>query len=210
MRTTLFFREIIREHRVGLIKGLMLLCFGCYLSLSGCSEVQNLQTAVYVEVLKSDLRLKQLEGRWYLDNSPFNGTAVSCYADGTIAERITYLAGKKEGPAFKWYDNGVQRRQAFYKSNKLDGTLKTWWPNGSLSTESNYVLGIKQGYQKKWYPNGQLSRLTHLVNGREEGMQQAWLKNGKLYVNYEARNGRTFGLRKAKLCYELEDEIVQR
>ena len=48
-----------------------------------------------------------------------------------------------------------------------------------------------------------------IVNGREEGMQQAWRRNGKIYNNYEAKNGRIFGLKRANLCFQLEEEIVQ-
>jgi antitoxin component YwqK of YwqJK toxin-antitoxin module len=48
-----------------------------------------------------------------------------------------------------------------------------------------------------------------IVNGQEEGMQKAWRENGKIYNNYEAKNGRIFGLKRASLCFQLEDEIVQ-
>ena len=34
-------------------------------------------------------------------------------------------------------------------------------------------------------------------------------QNGKIYNNYEAKNGRIFGLKRASLCFQLEDEIVQ-
>ncbi|MFK7981436.1 MAG: toxin-antitoxin system YwqK family antitoxin, partial [Saprospiraceae bacterium] len=69
--------------------------------------------------------------------------------------------------------------------------------------------GIGNGEQKEYYKSGAKFKLKHLINGKEEGIQQSWRENGKIYNNYEAKNGRIFGLKRASLCYELEEEIVQ-
>ncbi len=209
-----FLQAITRVPRIELIKTIL---FGAATLVSACapdtriSEEEPLAVEISeIEVIKDDLELRPIEGRWYWNSKPFDGYAVKCYADGQTAERIPYLNGKKEGVAFKWYQDGVLMKKAFYNTNRLHGEIRTWWPNGSPATAWNYKNGSKDGEQKAWYPNGQLSRKTNFNMGLEEGMQQAWLENGKIYVNYEAKNGRTFGLRKAKLCYELKDEIVQR
>ena len=78
-----------------------------------------------------------------------------------------------------------------------------------LRSESNFKMGIAEGEQWQWYKSGAKFKRRQLVNGREEGIQQSWRENGKIYNNYEAKNGRIFGLKRANLCFELDNEIVQ-
>jgi len=162
-----------------------------------------------IEVLKEELTLNQLEGTWYYNNEPYSGYSLRFYPNDTLAERIGYDQGKREGIARKWSENGVLRIESHYKNNRLDSVYKSWWENGVLSAQTNYANGIKQG-EKEWYPSGQLAKLRQLIDGKENGLQKAWLKNGTLYINYEAKNGRIFGMRKANSCYELKNEKVVR
>lgn len=162
------------------------------------------------EVLKEELVLKPLEGRWYYNNEPFNGYSVRFHPNGALGERLGYVEGKREGVAKRYSDNGVLRVMSNYKNNRLEGEFKTWWENGSLAEQSYYKNGVLHGEQRQWYATRELAKVRNLVNGKEEGMQRAWLKNGKLYVNYEAKNGRIFGMRRANSCYQLENEVVVR
>ncbi|WP_432410840.1 toxin-antitoxin system YwqK family antitoxin [Rasiella sp. SM2506] len=162
------------------------------------------------EILKEDLVLNQLEGRWYYKDQLYSGYSLRYYPNDTLAERIGYHLGKREGIAKKWSENGVLRIESHYKNNRLHSDYKSWWENGVLAAQSNYVDGIKQGIEREWYASGQLAKKRQLVDGNERGLQQAWLENGKLYVNYEAKNGRIFGMRKANSCYKLEDETIIR
>lgn len=182
--------------------------FSCKRTLDAESTVDNSIVIDSVEVLKKELVLNQIEGKWYHQGQPFNGYSLKYHSNGTMAERFGFYKGKREGVAKRWSQNGVLRAMYYYKQNRLDGSYKSWFENGLLGSEVNYVNGKKNGVEKKWYPTGQLSKERHLVEGREEGLQKAWLKNGKLYVNYEAKNGRIFGMRRANSCYQLEDETV--
>lgn len=162
------------------------------------------------EVLKNDLVLNQLEGKWYYNNKLFSGYSLKYYSGESLAEKIGFVEGKREGTAKYWSENGVLRIESFYKNNRLHNTYKSWWDNGVLSAQSNYVDGVKQGVEEEWYVTGQLAKQRQLVDGQEEGMQKAWLQNGKLYINYEAKNGRIFGMLRANSCYKLKDEVVSR
>ncbi len=174
-------------------------------------EVVNDSVAIAnIEVDKKKLFLNQIEGKWYLDNKPFEGYSLKYHENGTVIEKIGFYKGKRQGKAQRWSENGVLRASFNYHQNNLVGTYRTWWENGALSENSTYANGLKEGVEKRWYANGQLAKLRNLVNGREEGMQKAWLKNGTLYVNYEAKNGRVFGLKRSNLCYQLKDEVVTR
>ena len=161
-----------------------------------------------VEVLKEELVLNQIEAKWYYKNIPFSGYSVKLYPNDSLAERIGFVNGKREGIAKQWSEKGMLRVESYYKHNRLNKVYKTWWENGALSSQSNYVDGIKQGVDEEWYPTGQLAKKRQLVDGQEQGLQKAWLENGTIYVNYEAKNGRIFGMRKANSCYKLKNEVV--
>jgi antitoxin component YwqK of YwqJK toxin-antitoxin module len=163
-----------------------------------------------VEVLKSDLKLNQVEGIWYYKNEPYSGYALRFYSNDTLAESLGFNEGKREGVARTWSEQGVLRTQSYYKHNRLEGVYESWWENGNLAAQTNYEKGVKQGVEKEWYQSGERSKIRQLLDGKEDGMQKAWLPNGKLYVNYEAKNGRIFGMRRANSCYTLKDEVIQR
>ena len=160
-------------------------------------------------VSKSELRLNQIEGKWYYGDEPYSGFAFRCYDNGVLAEHLGFQNGKRQGIWSNWSENGVLRIERHYEQNKLMGSYTTWWENGQLASESCYENGVLHGTQQEWYPTGPQAKKRQLANGQELGLQQAWLPNGKIYVNYEAKNGRVFGMKRANLCYQLKDGIVQ-
>ncbi|RAJ11481.1 toxin-antitoxin system YwqK family antitoxin [Arenibacter echinorum] len=195
----------------------LILLFLTAFSLLNCKQAPGVKSEIgksividSAEVSKQDLALNQIEGKWYYKNQPYNGYSLKFHANDTLAERLGFLNGKREGLARRWSENGVLRVESTYSQNKLVGVYKSWWENGVLAEESNYVNGLKQGEEKQWYATGQLSKVRQLIEGKEEGLQKAWLPNGTLYVNYEAKNGRIFGMLRANSCYKLEDEVVVR
>lgn len=163
-------------------------------------------------VHKDSLRLIQNLGIWKLNSVPFNGYAVKYHKNGQLSEKVGYYNGKKEGKGLFWFSDGLLKKEIFYKNNKIEGPLKLWSPNPKsvLVKEFNFSKGIQHGVQKKWHTNGQIAQIRNLEYGKEIGLQQAWLRNGKQYINYEVINGRAFGLKKAQLCYELENEKLQK
>lgn len=140
--------------------------------------------------------------------NPFTGTAV-VFQDTTKVAATSYQEGRKEGMSQKWFLDGQLSYKGFYKKGKQDGVAKTWWKNGNLRTKSHFKEGVAHGLQLSWYKSGTPFTAIQLVDGKEEGLQKAWRENGKIYNNYEAKNGRIFGLKRAALCYELEEEVVQ-
>ncbi len=212
-----FLPEIIKEVQVRLTRSIIL-CSSLFLFFA-CAKTdkETVPTITYqykevknVEIHKDSIRLIPEQGIWQYQGIPFNGYTVRYYSNGVLEERIGYFEGKKEGVAKKWFENGQLQKTSYYSSNKLHGEELIWWSHGTLAATLNYTYGYKNGIQQRWYINGQRSKKTQYHLGKEEGIQQAWLENGKIYVNYEAKNGRSFGLRKAKLCYALENEVVQR
>lgn len=190
---------------------LKLVFFAFCLVFCGCHHVVETAT-IHIpeqEIVKEKLVLHPNEGLVYFLKQPFSGYSIRYYSNGTLAERIGYWQGKKQGTYQKWYNDGILSFEANYNKGRKDGISKTWWRNGLLRSESIHAMGKTNGSQKQWYKNGQLFKSMNIVDGKEVGLQQAWRENGKIYNNYEAKNGRIFGLKRASLCYELEDEMVQ-
>lgn len=187
-------------------------CYVC-LGLLSCGEkVVSPKDSIIIpekEVAKDAIVLHANEGLFYYLEQPFSGFSVHYYPNGILAEKVSFFAGKKEGRYQKWYPDGTLSFEATYQKGRKGGVSKTWWKNGQLRSASTHVMGVANGNQKQWYQSGQLFKSMHIVDGKEEGLQQAWRENGKIYNNYEAKNGRIFGLKRASLCYELEEEIVQ-
>jgi len=176
-----------------------------------CQNIAK-DTAIQIpekEVVKAQIILHPNEGLVYHLAQPFSGYSIKYYPNDTLAERIGYWQGKKQGTYQKWYADGVLSFEANYQKGRKQGISKTWWRNGVLRSASIHEMGVTNGTQRQWYQSGQLFKSMHIVDGKEEGLQQAWRENGKIYNNYEAKNGRIFGLKRANLCYGLEEEIVQ-
>lgn len=161
------------------------------------------------EVNESQLDLKPREGLVYDQGELFTGTAVSFYDNGTKAQSVDYVNGLKDGKKLMWFENGDISFESLYIGGKQNGVTKSWWRNGHLRSLSNFENGVPEGVQTQWYKSGAIFKKSILTNGKEEGLQQSWRENGKLYNNYEVKNGKIYGLRRSKLCFKLEDEIVQ-
>jgi antitoxin component YwqK of YwqJK toxin-antitoxin module len=161
-------------------------------------------------VLENTVHLNPNLGLVFYKDEPFTGVVITPYPNNQIEKSIHYLRGKKNGAYSKWYLDGQISYAANYFDGKKTGLSQTWWKNGQLRSQNNFDIGKAHGTQKQWYKSGALFKQLNYTHGKEEGMQKAWRENGKIYNNYEAKNGRFFGLKRATLCYELEDEIVQK
>lgn len=176
----------------------------------GLVEATTRPFAALTLVAEEELELQVSEGLVYWQEELFTGVAVSRHPDGSLATRKEYQAGQKHGEIQFWFASGQLSYQSYYVQGKRHGLVRSWWKNGNLRSQANYVQGVAHGVQEQWYQSGARFKRQNLVEGREEGLQQTWRENGKLYNNYEAKNGRIFGLKRAKLCYELDDQEVQR
>lgn len=157
------------------------------------------------------LFFNRMNSTWLLDNQLYSGYAVSHYPDGTQSSRAGFLNGKKHGCDQMWYPDGHLKQIVSYHLGKPHGEKKKWAPEPDhvLISHYQYENGKPHGEQLQWYPTSELFKRLNMEMGREEGIQQAYRKNGVVYANYEARNGRIYGMKKTKLCYGLEDEVVQ-
>jgi len=194
------------------------LLLGIYLSMSlfACQSKDaaleipaRKEYSFHGSVIWDSLVLKPDKGLVYYVDQPFTGLAIKHHANGIQASSEAYKGGKREGLFEKWFASGLKSYSCPYTAGKREGTAYSWWKNGNLRSEANYAADIPHGLQKQWYVGGSLFKILQLNQGKEEGIQQSWRENGKLYNNYEAVNGRIFGLKRSKLCFSLDEEVVQ-
>lgn len=190
---------------------LLLLCvFGsCKKQGTGNTSISLGKGIVNILIKKEEIKLNPLKGQWFYNQKPFNGYAVVYHENDSLAEKIGFFNGKREGKYYRYFKDNAIKNEGYYIQNKLHGIKLNYFKSGKVYSESNYVNGQRHGLQKIWFSNGQLAKRKNLNKGKEEGLQQAWLENGKIYVNYEAKNGRIFGMNRANLCYKLKNEKVQ-
>nr|WP_299383421.1 hypothetical protein [Allomuricauda sp.] len=151
--------------------------------------------------------LKLINGVLHYKNTPFWGTLISTYDDGSLKMELQYRDGRKHGFEKRWHPQGqlAQRRQ--YAHGIKIGNHKGWWEDGSKKFDYQFNdHGAYHGNRKEWYRNGQQLLDFNYLNGKEAGKQRMWTDNGKIRANYEVRNGERFGLLGIKKCYTVNTD----
>ncbi len=67
---------------------------------------------------------------------------------------ITYLAGKRHGPATWWYPNGAKTREMSFRNGVLDGKLLEWDTNSKLVRDEEFIEGRKISIATSEYSAG--------------------------------------------------------
>ena len=148
------------------------------LSLSAHSE----ETAINIKEL-----VLEKEGAFfvfYLQGSPYSGSAVQYNDAGIKIYEGIFKDGKDHGPATRWYDDGSKKSQTSLKEGKLHGTIIEWYENGNKKFEASFEEGIQNGTRTKWYEDGKKYREENYILGRKT-YEKEWDKNGKLTKNLE-------------------------
>ena len=70
------------------------------------------------------------------------------YSDSTLAERIQWKQGKKEGVWEKFGSLGNVLLKANLSSGQLHGTYVSYYPSSGKKNEGTYKKGLKHG---KWF-----------------------------------------------------------
>jgi len=79
------------------------------------------------------------------------------YIDGTLAQKETYVNGKKDGVSIEYTKESNILRELNYKDDKLEGFAKMYNGLGILEVEGFYKNNRKHGMWK-YYKNGKLEK----------------------------------------------------
>jgi antitoxin component YwqK of YwqJK toxin-antitoxin module len=134
------------------------------------------------------------------------GDAINYAADGSVANKETYVDGRLKTLKAGYYGPGLKSWEGWYllarpivrtnynwwegdASTVIIGSegrdqrhgLWTWWhPNGQKQTEGKYVLDAAEGHWLWWHPNGQTWIEGDYVLGKKSGPWSWWHPNGVL------------------------------
>ncbi len=67
---------------------------------------------------------------------------------------ITYVQGKRHGPATWWYPNGTRMREMTFHHGLIDGKLIEWDANQNVVREEEFIEGRKVSIATTQFPSG--------------------------------------------------------
>lgn len=96
------------------------------------------------------------DGLYYLDESPFTGTAFYPSEDGAgVESEAEYRSGLLSGRKREWYASGSLRLEAECAWGGYHGTVREWDEEGRLTREATFAYGIKTS-ETCWAPTGEV------------------------------------------------------
>ncbi len=81
-----------------------------------------------------------------------HGENLRYFKNGTVASRMNYIQGKREGTCYMYHTNGKVWKVQEYKNGKLNGMCKRYDRSGNLSADYFYKHGLP-GMGLKEYTN---------------------------------------------------------
>jgi antitoxin component YwqK of YwqJK toxin-antitoxin module len=86
-----------------------------------------------------------------------HGVKVNYYEDGkTVHSKITYVHGRKHGPALWYYRNGQVYEHTSFHYGRKHGLTKRYYETGELMEELTYEAGEELPGKKRFNRQGQL------------------------------------------------------
>lgn len=106
-------------------------------------------------ILLDNLDYHDNDRRYYLDNKPFTGVAITLNKDGKLKSEVTYREGLPWGPTKEWYRTGQPMVDSTLLMGQLHGRAREWHANGQLAEDGEYEYGLTL-WEKKWDENGRI------------------------------------------------------
>jgi len=94
-----------------------------------------------------------------------NGVSVEFYPDSTIAEKISYKDGRKDGPWTKYNQDGKISFSASCSNDKLNGKYEGFFDNGKTEITGNYKDDLRDGAWTMYTRDGKVKFKIEYVLG---------------------------------------------
>ena len=86
-----------------------------------------------------------------------HGVKVNYYEDGvTVHSRVTYVHGRKHGPAIWYFKSGKIYEETNYYQNRKNGITRRYYETGELYEEITYDTGEELPGKKRYNKDGTL------------------------------------------------------
>jgi antitoxin component YwqK of YwqJK toxin-antitoxin module len=155
------------------------------------------------------------------NGSPFSGTCETCFMNGLLERRITFVNGKENGPDTTYYKSGcpqvIRNHIQGAESGKwvfyYDSTMRLAWEmnynlgekhgqqlyltkEGDTTRVENYSNGVLHGVKKLYFPNSKLEKEIHYSNGNLDGASKLYTMGGTLLQELSFKEGKKHGEQK--------------
>ncbi len=116
-----------------------------------------------------------------------NGASFSFYEDGTVAQVLYLVDGKKEGLLQQFHPNGERALIASLQHDRLEGAAQSFDIHGAAIQKLHYVGGQPHGEALEYGANGIITKKANYQNGLlhgpyEENYPSGSIKAKKHYV----------------------------
>lgn len=138
--------------------------------------------------------------------APFSGICESCFSNGLLQRRVTFLNGKENGIDTTYYKSGCPQVVRNHIGGVENGTWRYFYDStNSLAWEINYFVGEKHGKSIYLKPNGDTTSFEVYNKGLLEGTKKTYYSNGKLERAVSYKEGKFHGPFK---LYSIEGNVV--
>ncbi|HNL07428.1 MAG TPA: toxin-antitoxin system YwqK family antitoxin [Chitinophagales bacterium] len=137
-------------------------------------------------VFVSNTRQKQLEEHY--EQGILDGKWERWYTSGKVAERCSYVKGKKSGEAVWYYESGQILTVYHYQNGQIEGSVLSYYENGQIKSETNFVHNEMEGIAKFYYPNHQIKIESKYKSGKKEGIWTYYTEEGKISKTEKYKN----------------------
>ncbi|MEZ4890474.1 MAG: hypothetical protein R2779_07940 [Crocinitomicaceae bacterium] len=97
---------------------------------------------------------------------PYSGSCESCFMNGLLERRITFVDGRENGIDTSYYQDGCIQAIRSHIQGAESGTWYYYYDSTQvLAWEMNYYLGQKNGKQVYFKANGDTTRIEHYKDG---------------------------------------------
>lgn len=139
---------------------------------------------------------------------PFNGTCETCYMNGLLERRVTFLNGKEHGIDTSYYSSGCPQ----VVRSHINGTESGQWfyfydSTQYVAWEMNYMMGEKHGRHIYFKKNGDTTRWENYKNGLLDGIKRSYYPDSKLKNEINYKSGLMDG---AYAVYNLEGLVIEK
>ncbi|MDP4797728.1 MAG: toxin-antitoxin system YwqK family antitoxin [Crocinitomicaceae bacterium] len=143
---------------------------------------------------------------------PYTGGCETCFPNGLLERRITFVNGKENGVDSTYYKSGCLQ----VVRNHIQGAESGMWTylydsTGNVAWEMNYNLGQKHGRQIYFTKgsegkSGDTTKVEHYSNGVLNGVKKTYFPKSKLEKEVNYVNGLMDGAYKA---FNYDGKLIQ-
>ena len=124
------------------------------------------------------------------ETTPFTGTTIRCFRDGSKFEEIPYLDGKKHGTMIDYHANGSKWSETPWVKGKEHGRKIVYHKDGYKWSEIPYRNGKRHGTVILYREDGSKVYETPFVDGKPHGTVIYYHEDGSKRFERVYENGK--------------------